>query len=102
MGKPKNFERSYTRVGSQLSFLTTRWITNFLAMPLLSFTLHLYNNNYNPYDFMLSSDWGYRSDDYNGGTCVVDSSFSGTNRKDKACTSGLVTLYLFVYKILIL
>ena len=36
------------------------------------------------------SDWGYRSDDYNGGTCVVDSSFSATNRKDKVCTSGLV------------
>ena len=49
---------------------------------------------------MPSSDWGYRSDDYNGGTCVVDSSFSATNRKDKPCTSGLVTsvtLYLLLF-----
>ena len=32
-------------------------------------------------------DWGYRSDDYNGGMCVVDSNFDG-DRGNQSCTSG--------------
>lgn len=33
------------------------------------------------------SDWGYRSDDYNGGTCVLDVNFS-EDHINRPCSSG--------------
>ena len=38
----------------------------------------------------LSSDWGYRPDDFDGGTCVVDVSFGAAaeDRGDEQCSTG--------------
>ena len=38
----------------------------------------------------LFSDWGYKSDDYNGGTCVIDTNFADESiqRINQQCTSG--------------
>ena len=33
-------------------------------------------------------DWGYRSDDYNEGKCVVDVNFADDSRTDRQCSSG--------------
>ncbi|XP_065920049.1 VPS10 domain-containing receptor SorCS1-like [Dysidea avara] len=33
-------------------------------------------------------DWGYKSDDYDGGRCVVDHDFDSERRTDQKCTSG--------------